>query len=70
LATAGYPYYRAIVSAGVQPRERAELNVRIPDLAVTSEPIGPDTRLLRNPILLVEVIEPWAIADAWANIRS
>jgi hypothetical protein len=47
---------------------RADINVRIPDLAVTCTPIGSDDRLLREPLVLIKILSPSNAAETWANV--
>lgn len=59
---------RVVVEPGVQPRVRADINVRIPDLGVTCTSIRSDDRLLREPVVLIEILSPSNAADTWANV--
>lgn len=59
-----------IIESGVQPRVRADINVRIPDLGVTCAPISSDDRLLREPLVLIEILSPSNTADTWGNVWS
>lgn len=43
---------------GVVPRVRADVNMRVPDLAVTCAPLEPGQRALPEPVLLVEILSP------------
>lgn len=64
------PACRVITEPGVQPRVRANLNIRVPDLAVTCAEWDPDERLLHKPLLVVEILSPSNRADTWANVWS
>jgi len=64
----GLPHCQVVIEPGVQPRVRADINVRIPDLAITCTPIGPDDRLLREPTVLIEVLSPSNQKDTWGNV--
>jgi Uma2 family endonuclease len=64
------PECRVIIEPGIQPRVRADLNVRVPDLAVTCAQLDPDDRLLRQPLLVVEILSPSNKAETWANVWS
>jgi Uma2 family endonuclease len=64
------PTCRVITEPGIQPKVRANLNVRVPDLAVTCAEWDPDRRLLHNPVVVVEVLSPSNKADTWANVWS
>jgi Uma2 family endonuclease len=64
----GHPHCRVVIEPGVQPRVRAAHNVRIPDLGVTCTPIGADDRLMREPVVLIEILSPSNPKDTWANV--
>jgi Uma2 family endonuclease len=64
------PECRVIIEPGIQPKVQANLNVRVPDLAVTCAPLDPDDRLLREPLLVVEILSPSNKTETWANIWS
>jgi Uma2 family endonuclease len=64
------PACRVIVEPGIQPRVRADLNVRVPDLAVTCAAWDADDRLLPEPLVVVEILSPSNAADTWANVWS
>ncbi len=59
---------RVVIDPGVVPRVRSESNVRIPDLAVTCVPADPRERLLRDPVLIVEILSPSNEAEIRANV--
>jgi Uma2 family endonuclease len=60
-----HPRCQVIIEAGVKPDG---YNVRIPDLAVTCEAIGPDDLLLREPVVLIEILSPSNVRDTWAAV--
>jgi Uma2 family endonuclease len=64
------PACRVITEPGIQPKVRANLNVRVPDLAVTCAEWDPDERLLQKPVVVVEILSPSNKADTWANVWS
>jgi len=64
------PDCRVITEPGIQPRVRANLNVRVPDLAVTCAELDPSDRLLQKPLVVVEILSPSNKADTWANVWS
>ena len=64
------PAGRAIIEPGLQPRVRANLNVRVPDLAVSCSAWDADERLLSEPRVLIEILSPSNRADTWANVWS
>jgi Uma2 family endonuclease len=66
----GHPRCRVIAEPGVRPRVRGRLNVRIPDIGVTCSPSEPEDRLLREPVVLVEILSPSNPKDTWANVWS
>ena len=65
-----HPACRVVIEPGVQPRVRGGINVRIPDLGVTCSPIAPEDRLLRAPVLLIEILSPSNVDKTWANVWS
>ena len=62
------PDCRVVTEPGVQPKVRANLNVRVPDLAVTCASWEPDDRLLHEPLVVVEILSPSNKAETWANV--
>ena len=64
------PACRVITEPGIQPRVRASLNVRVPDLAITCNPPGLEDRLLHEPLIVVEILSPSNRAETWANVWS
>ncbi len=64
------PSCSSVTEPGVRPRVGATGNVRIPDFAVTCTPIGPDDKLLREPVVIVEVLSPSDRAETWTNVWS
>ena len=64
------PECRIIIEPGIQPKVRANLNARVPDLAVTCAAWNPDERLLREPLVVIEILSPSNKADTWANVWS
>jgi Uma2 family endonuclease len=65
-----HPTCRVITEPGLQPRVRANLNVRVPDLAVTCSEWSPEERLLLKPLVVVEILSRSNKADTWANVWS
>jgi Uma2 family endonuclease len=43
---------------GVVPRVRADMNMRVPDIAVNCTPDGPGQRALPDPIQIFEILSP------------
>jgi Uma2 family endonuclease len=64
------PDCRVVTEPGIQPKVRANLNVRVPDLAVTCPSWGPDDRLLREPLVVIEIMSPSNKPEIWANVWS
>jgi Uma2 family endonuclease len=64
------PDCRVVTEPGIQPKVRANLNVRVPDLAVTCASWEPDDRLLHEPLFVVEILSPSNKAETWANVWS
>jgi len=64
------PTCRVIIEPGIQPKVRANLNARVPDMAVTCAAWNPDERLLRGPLVLIEILSPSNKAGTWANVWS
>jgi Uma2 family endonuclease len=55
-------------AAGVVPRIRADINVRVPDLAVTCTETDEEEHTLGEPVLLVEILSPSNRSETWSNI--
>jgi Uma2 family endonuclease len=55
---------------GIVPRVRADMNVRVPDLAVTCTDVEEDEHSLSEPVLLVEILSPTNKSETWTNIWS
>ena len=63
------PHCRLVIAPGVQPRAGQDnYNVRVPDLAVTSQPVSPADRLLHAPLLIVEILSPSDWRRTWSNV--
>jgi len=62
---ADHPRCSVITEAGVKPDG---YNLRIPDLSVTCEPDGPDDLLLREPLVLIEILSPSNARDTWGAV--
>ena len=59
---------RVVAAPGIVPRVQADMNVRVPDLAVTCNPNDPRERLLQGPVLIIEVLSPSNERETWANV--
>jgi len=57
-----------VTAPGIVPRIQAAHNFRIPDLAVTCTPTGPDDAWLAEPVLAVEILSPSNQSDTRANV--
>jgi Uma2 family endonuclease len=53
---------------GMIPRVRADINFRIPDLAVTCSSYQQEEHYLTDPVLAVEILSPSNKAETWTNI--
>ena len=58
---------RSVSEPGIVPRARADINYRVPDLAVTCEPPSRD-QMVHQPIVLVEILSPSNEVETNANI--
>lgn len=65
-----HPTCRVVAEPGIQPRVRANLNIRVPDLAVACAPSAPDDRLLHKPQIVIEILSRSNRAETWANVWS
>jgi Uma2 family endonuclease len=59
---------RVVAAPGVIPASRSDINMLIPDLAVTCSPIRQADRALPNPVLLIEVLSPGNQSETWRNV--
>lgn len=59
---------RVITAPGVIPRVQAEINFRIPDLAVTCSSPAAEESALTDPVLVIEILSPGNQAETWANV--
>jgi len=59
---------RVITAPGVIPHVQAEINFRIPDLAVTCASYESEEAALTGPVLVVEILSPNNQAETWANV--
>lgn len=58
---------RSVTEPGIVPRARADINYRVPDLAVTCEPTSRD-QMVHQPVVLVEILSPSNEVETNANI--
>jgi Uma2 family endonuclease len=64
------PACRVVTEAGVQPKVRADFNVREPDIAVTCAEWSADAKVLPEPLLLIEILSSSNKVETWANVWS
>lgn len=57
-----------ISNPGVVPRVLADRNARIPDVAVTCSPDTDADPLLRDPVLVIEILSPSNEEETWSNV--
>lgn len=62
------PPCRVIVEPCLQPKVRADWNIRVPGLTVTCAVPDAEDRLLRDPLIVVEILSPLNREDTWANV--
>jgi Uma2 family endonuclease len=62
--------YFVMVAPGIVPRVQSDINMRIPDLAVTCSPALPGDTALRDPVLVIEILPPGNRAETWTNVWS
>jgi Uma2 family endonuclease len=65
-----HPGCRVITAPGIQPKVRANLNVRVPDVAVSCSEWDPAEQVLAEPLVVIEILSPSNRADTWANVWS
>ena len=59
---------RVITAPGVIPRAQSEINVRIPDLAVTCSDYDEEEQAMTSPVLVIEILSPSNQAETYANV--
>jgi Uma2 family endonuclease len=59
---------QVIPTPGIIPRVRADINFRIPDLAVTCSPYQQEEYYLNEPVLVAEILSPSNRAETWTNM--
>ena len=60
---------RVVAAPGVIPSERSEDNCLVPDLGVTRAP-PTDERLMRQPLILIEILSPTNVSRTRANVAA
>ena len=58
---------RAVTEPGIVPRARADMNYRVPDIAVTCEAPTRD-QMIHQPVVLIEILSPSNETETNANI--
>jgi Uma2 family endonuclease len=69
LTTRNSPCF-VVTTPGIVPRVQSDINMRIPDLAVTCTPALRDDRALRDAVLIIEILSPSNRAETWMNVWS
>jgi Uma2 family endonuclease len=69
LIAKGSPCY-VVVAPGVIPRVQSEINMRVPDLAVSCTSALRGDHALRDPVLLIEILSPTNRTETWTNVWS
>jgi Uma2 family endonuclease len=59
-----------VTAPGIVPRVRANVNFRIPELAVTCTRYEAEEYDVSNPVLIVEILSPSNRAETWQNVWS
>ena len=57
-----------ISTPGVVPRFQSDRNFMVPDLAVTCSPADIAGKIVREPVLLIEILSPSNHAETWRNV--
>jgi Uma2 family endonuclease len=57
-----------LVTPGVIPAMMSARNMRVPDLAVSCSPLGPNQAAAKDPVLIVEILSPSNRAETWSNV--
>ncbi|MGA3399980.1 MAG: Uma2 family endonuclease [Acetobacteraceae bacterium] len=58
-----------VVAPGAVPSQRSEENCLVPDLGITCAPPS-GARLLREPVVLIEILSPTNVSKTRANVRA
>ncbi len=69
LTANGSPCF-VMAAPGIVPRVQSDINMRIPDLAVTCTQAQPEDKALRDPVLVIEILSPSNRAETWTNVWS
>jgi Uma2 family endonuclease len=69
LIATGSPCF-IVTAPGLVPRVQSDINMRIPDLAVTCSPPQPEDKALRDPVVVIKILSPSNRAETWTNVWS
>jgi Uma2 family endonuclease len=53
---------------GVQPKMQANFNVKIPDLGISCTPLTLTDKVMRDPVLLAEILSPSNVKETRASV--
>jgi Uma2 family endonuclease len=53
---------------GVQPRMQANFNVKIPDLGISCTPLTLADKVMRDPVMLAEILSPSNVKETRASV--
>jgi Uma2 family endonuclease len=59
---------RVITEAAIVPRVAAEMNTRVPDVAVTCSPDIPGEVGLTDPVVVIEILSAGNKSKTWSNV--
>jgi Uma2 family endonuclease len=59
-----------VTAPGMIPPVQSDINMGVPDLAVTCSPNLPGDEALRDPILIIEILSPSNRVETWMNVWS
>lgn len=57
-----------VTGPGLVPRVRANINFRVPDLAVTCTPYEKEEQALAGAVLVIEILSPGNKSQTWSNV--
>jgi Uma2 family endonuclease len=57
-----------IGTPGIIPRVQSDINIRVPDLAVTCSGYQTEETAIADPILVVEILSPSNQTETWRNV--
>lgn len=63
-----HPECFVVTDGGVVPRMLAEINMRVPELAVSCTASDLEGRAIAHPVLIAEILSPSNAADTWNNV--